>query len=166
MDLIVECAGSELFHAVAPKISGRLDPQSEREELVTRFFVYSDSYLDFRHDVRKFLDQHVVALNNSTDERMIANKRAEFQLVMEFIKDHLPGAFYRPGRTGVVPRVRFEAITVGTALALRTNPKRLSNDLSWLKSSEFSELVRTDASNSGPKLRGRIEFVRDKLLGH
>ncbi|RUV92411.1 hypothetical protein EOA88_08860, partial [Mesorhizobium sp. M5C.F.Ca.IN.020.14.1.1] len=63
------------------------------------------------------------------------------------------------------PRIRFEAIAVGTALALRSDPALRPPSDAWLRSKQFEELVRTDASNSAPKLRGRIEYVRDSLLG-
>lgn len=65
-----------------------------------------------------------------------------------------------------VPRIRFEALAVGAALALRKNPELSTNqDLSWLTSEEFIQHTRSDASNSKPKVKARIEYVRDKLLG-
>lgn len=60
--------------------------------------------------------------------------------------------------------MRFEAVSVGTNLALRQNSNISVSNLAWLETEEFKALVRTDASNSGPKLRARIEYVRDSLL--
>jgi hypothetical protein len=167
LDLVIECAASKLFLDVIPHIGGRSDSQSERQELVTRFFIYADRYMDFRHDVRKFLDARMVEFNKTLAPADLARMRGEFQSVMQFVHKRLPNAFYRTEKGKLVPRVRFEAIAVGTALALRQdpNPPQLA-DLNWLRSIEFEQLVRTDASNSAPKLRARIEFVRDHLLGN
>jgi hypothetical protein len=84
---------------------------------------------------------------------------------MRFVGEHYPRGFYRTQTGPVLPRVRFEAVAVGTALALRSRPTLRVRSLDWLRAPEFDELVRTDASNSGPKLRGRVEYVRDHLLG-
>jgi len=165
LDLVIECAASKLFSRVIPHIGGRSDSQSERQELVTRFLVYADRYMDFRHDVRKFLDARMVEFNKTLSSSELERMRNEFQSVMQFVLQHFPNAFYRSEKGKLVPRVRFEAVAVGTALALRQNPKLVVVDSAWLRSAEFEQLVRTDASNSAPKLRARIEYVRDHLLG-
>lgn len=165
LDLVIECAASPVFHEVTPQIAGRVDPESERQELVTRFFVYGKRYRDFRHDVRRFLDNTMVEFNETLSASDIAEMRAEFNQTMNFILRNYPKAFYREQKGRRVPRVRFEAVSVGTALALRQNTMPHVTGVEWLNSPEFAQLVRTDASNSGPKLRGRIEFVRNKLLG-
>jgi hypothetical protein len=60
--------------------------------------------------------------------------------------------------------VRFEAISVGTALALRENPNLTVQNVDWLSSDEFRIRTTSDASNNQGKLQGRIEYVRDQLL--
>jgi len=165
LDLVIECANSPAFHGVVPSISGGSDPRSERQELVTRFFVYAEKYLDFKHDVRRFLDFNMSKFNKTLSARQIADMHDEFQRTMHFIAQNFKRGFYRTESGKRVPRVRFEAVAVGTALALRKSPSLTVTNTSWLRSPEFDELVRTDASNSAPKLRGRIEFVRDRLLG-
>ena len=62
------------------------------------------------------------------------------------------------------PRIRFEALSVGIALALRQDPDLLPVSMGWLDSDEFKAHMRSDASNSKPKVISRIEFVRDNLL--
>lgn len=164
LDLILECANTNLFRAITPKISRASDPQSERQELVTRFFVYSDHYEEFTHDVRRFLDNHVIALNRHATNGDLERLNAEFVMTMEFVKNHYPHGFYRTEKSGTLPRVRFEAVAVGTCLALRAEPDVKPGDASWIWGNELGALVRTDASNSGPRLRQRIEYVRDHLL--
>ena len=60
--------------------------------------------------------------------------------------------------------MRFEAIAVGTNLALRENQKLVIKDAQWLESYEFKKWTTSDAANSKTKVKGRIEFVRDCLL--
>ena len=164
LSLILECADSILFKKLTPRITKASDANSERQELVTRFFIYSDHYKAFRHDVQKFLDSHLIDGNRTLSDADIARMSGEFERTMKFIEANYPNAFYRTDKAAVVPRVRFEAVAVGTCLALRTNQKLKVHGAEWLRGEEINKLVRTDASNSGPRLRTRIEFVRDKLL--
>jgi Protein of unknown function DUF262 len=165
LNLILECAATDVFKSLSPKISKAADPESERQELVTRFFIYSDQYVEFKHDVRRFLDQNVIRLNKTITAAQIHQKRNEFISTMKFVAANYPKAFYRGGKGGTLPRVRFEAVSIGTCLALRQNPNlKLKSAPDWIFGDELNALVRTHASNSGPRLRDRIEFVRNKLL--
>jgi hypothetical protein len=119
LDLILECAATPLFKSLSPRISKSADPESERQELVTRFFVYSDHYAEFKHDVRRFLDLEVIEQNKGISEEQVQQKRLEFNKTMTFIQANYPNAFYRGGKGGTLPRVRFEAVAVGTCLVAR-----------------------------------------------
>lgn len=55
-------------------------------------------------------------------------------------------------------------MAVGTALALKEDPSLAVPNVDWLFSKEFGMLTRSDASNSRPKVRNRLHFVRDNLL--
>lgn len=164
LDLVIEAASSKLFVDLTPHLGGKSDRQSERQELVTRFFIYSECYMEFSHDVRKFLDNKMVKFNKSLTTRDLDRYRKDFDRTMTFIRNYYPHAFYRSPTGRRVPRVRFEAVAVGTNLALRENPNVKVRNIRWFDTPEFATLVRTDASNSAPKLRGRIEYVRDNLL--
>jgi hypothetical protein len=164
LDLVVDCSRSDLFKELTGALGDKIDPASERQELVTRFFVYSNCYLEFRHDVRKFLDSKMIEFNENMSPDNVLQFRAEFDATLQFIRNHYPRAFFRGARSQRVPRVRFEAVAVGTNLALRANANLVPKTAHWLESTDFKSLVRTDASNSAPKLRARIEYVRDALL--
>jgi hypothetical protein len=164
LTLILECANSDLFKGLTPRISKASDASSERQELVTRFFVYSDNYQDFRHDVQRFLDNYLIHGNEHLKADDLNRMSKEFFDAMQFIQKHCPHAFYRTEKAGVLPRVRFEAVAVGVNLALRQMPDLNVKEFDWLWGDELNALVRTDASNSGPRLRTRIQFVRDMLL--
>ena len=61
-------------------------------------------------------------------------------------------------------RMRFEAISVGVALALRAYPNLEVKNVDWLNSEEFKVLTTSDASNNEGKLVARVEYVRDRLI--
>lgn len=177
LDLVLDCSERKTFKDLMPVPksqkrgkTGFSDPKkdqaSERQELVARFFVYLEHYHEFVHDVAKFIDKRFILFNRQmgTDVHLAQSKSWEFDRAIDFIAREMPRAFFRDN-ANQVPRVRFEAISVGTALALRTSPDLTDVDTAWLGSDDFAKLVRTDASNSGPKLKARIEFVRDRLLG-
>ncbi|MBZ9815787.1 DUF262 domain-containing protein [Mesorhizobium sp. CA7] len=166
LDLVIDCANREVFKLLAPGKGSRGNKnwESERQELVARFFVYSNYYKLFTHDVRRFIDSYFKKYNQGLTPNEASAMSAEFDRVMNFIADNSANAFFRNEKTQQVPRVRFEAISVGTCLALRERPELDSANFDWLDEPDFYQLVRTDASNSGPRLRSRIEFVRDKIL--
>lgn len=162
VDFIKECAENPLFRQLCP-ISPSLLKRREDEELVTRFFCYSDRYKSFKHDVDKFVDEFVSENRDAFDE---VRYRQEFEGMLQFVERYFPYGFAKAKSATSTPRVRFEAIAVGVNLARRERagliPGRLPS--SWIGSAEFTAQTTTHASNSGPRLRGRIEFVRDKLL--
>ncbi len=161
-DFIIECSNVEMFRTVCP-IPEKKMQRGEYEELVLRFFAYSESYLDFKHDVALFLDNYVKHKKNVFEK---AAMKDEFEKVISFVHDNFdPPYFARKGRDKATPRVRYEAIAVGVSLALKQNPTLSINNTQWLYSKEFKILTTSDASNNTDKLRSRIEFVRDCLLG-
>lgn len=161
-NFIIECSQSKLFRKVCP-IPDSKAQRGEYEELALRFFAYSNSYQNFKHDVAPFLDEYLKFQNKGFNRDAL---KLDFDTVMEFVeKNFEPPYFARKGRDNATPRVRFEALSVGIYLAIKQNPNLELNDLSWLESDEFKYHTTSDASNNQGKLKTRIEFVRDCLLG-
>jgi hypothetical protein len=163
-DFILICAKDPKFRELCP-LSLERERREEYEELVLRYFAYSDSYLTFQHDVEKFLNKYFKANKESFDKSKL---KKQFDQMIRFAEVSLPYGFKKTQTAKTTSRVRFEALACGITLAQRTNPKLIVKPGTidpWLKSSEFLDLVTSDASNSRPKLKSRIEFVRDKLLG-
>ncbi|NUF34843.1 hypothetical protein HUN19_12690, partial [Acinetobacter oleivorans] len=73
--------------------------------------------------------------------------------------------FKKNEKNNDVAKIRFEAISIGTSLALAEELIPICKDITWLTSSTFSNLTRSDASNSRPKLIDRTFFVKNKILG-
>lgn len=161
---IVECSQLEIFRKVCP-IPENKAKRGEYEEMALRFFAYAESYQNFKHDVAPFLDEYLKTKNKGFDRDVMA---ADFERVMLFAEQYLPYPYFaRKGRDKATPRVRFEALSVGIYLALKQNPdiEPTPEELHWIDSDEFKKLTTSDASNNQGRLTGRIEFVRDCLLG-
>lgn len=160
MNFVKECASNILFKQLCP-MSEVILKRREDEELILRFFAYSESYRKFKHDVQEFLDDFVKKHRNSFDKTRFER---EFTRMLEFVERYFPYGFAKASNSRATPRVRFEAIAVGVNLALRENPSLAPRNMDWLESQEFLEHITTHASNSSTRLAGRIEFVRDRLI--
>lgn len=160
MKFIIECAKDPLLEQLCPLSKNMID-RRQREELVLRFFTYSERLDDFRHDVDNFLDKYVADQDDDFDKDRL---HREYVAMLQFVERHFPGGFAKSKTAKATPRVRFEALSVGVNLALREYPDLSPRNMDWLDSPEFKDHTTTHASNSLPKLKGRIEYVRTQLL--
>lgn len=161
-NFVIDCAKSEIFRKVCP-IPEQKANRGEYEELALRYFAYSKSYLNFKHNVAPFLDEYLKEQNKGFNKEAL---RADFDSMIHFVETFFePPYIARKGRDKATPRVRFEAISVGVHLALLQNPNIVPSNFDWLESDEFKRHTTTDASNNQGKLKERVEFVRDCLLG-
>ena len=159
---LTECARFALFNELVP-LSEVAIRRREREELVLRFFAYLEGYEQFQHSVVEFLDEYVKSKNqNGFDKESL---RSEFEGMLQFVKDYFPTGFRKADTHNRTSRIRFEALAVGVALALREQPNLQLGDTSWLYAPEFKKFTTSDASNSRTKVKRRIEYVRDHMLG-
>lgn len=164
-DVIQPCAKTPLFIEICP-LSKRSVDRAEHYEFVLRFFAYADNYMRFEKEVGLFLSEYLQERNTNGNALAFETDRHQFNVVLEFVKNYFPNGFRRSPTHTSVPRIRFEAIAVGVALALRIQPNLVPSDvIPWLESEEFMKHTRSDASNSKPKVVNRIHFVRDNLLG-
>ena len=160
MTFIAACAENILFNELCP-MSETMKRRYEDSDLVLRFFAYLNNYRHFKHSVVKFLDDFVKSYEKEFEQTYFEN---EFNNMLQFVKCYFPFGFAKSQNAKTVPKVRFEAISVGVALALRVNPRLTPSTMGWLDSDEFKTHTTTHASNSAPRVAGRIEYVRDALL--
>lgn len=159
--IIEELAEYPKFNKLCP-LSDAAKKKREREEFVLRFFAYLNNYQNFGQRVDLFLNEYLEGHNNNEiDKEKMKN---EFYKMLDFVDKYIPNGFSKG--TGYVrtPRIRFEAISVGVALALRKKSDLVPKPMEWLDSEEFKKYTTSDASNSKPKVIARIEYVRDQLL--
>jgi hypothetical protein len=167
LHFVEELARDQRFRRLAP-LSPASIKRRDYDELVVRFFAYADNYNNFERSVIDFVNEYIDSQEGFDPATDGARMRAEWDRVMEFVEQNFSYGFRKGPNNNRTPRVRFEAIAVGTALALRENPGLSPNPreiTSWAYGSEFNNLVASDGANSRPRLVARIEYVRDKLLG-
>lgn len=175
IELVDELAADNRFGKLAP-ISAARAKRFERQELVARFFAFSESYKKFgTPEVGKVVTDFIDAYSASMNEKMAAEGKAgatetelrtRWNSVMEFVGKYFPTGFTKSFGSKSTPRVRFDAIAVGSWLALRDKPGLKPEGVEkWLASPEFREQTGSDAANNRERVIGRIEFVRDALLG-
>jgi uncharacterized protein with ParB-like and HNH nuclease domain len=166
MDFIAECTEKPLFRKLCP-VSKDAKKRYEGMELVLRFFAFSNNYDNFVHRVDEFLDEYTKVHQNSFD-RVLFEK--EFDDMLSFVEEHFEYGFRKSRNAQSVPRARFEAISVGAILALRTNPAVKPAILTeWSnidieEGKDFKYHTTTHSSNTKKRVVGRIEYVRDMIL--
>lgn len=148
----------------------------EHEEFILRFFAYRDRYQHFGQRNDGSVDNSVVGFlndyieNMSSEDTFTENAKNELRKcffdMLDFVEKNFAHDFRKSATAKVVTRIRFEAIAVGSSLALQECPELKPNDTSWAYTDkDFLIMIRSDASNSKPKIINRIEFVKNKLLG-
>jgi len=164
MSVIEELAKEDKFNELCP-FSEALKRRREPEEFVLRFFAYLNNYQNFERRVNLFLNEYLEK-NNENKVEDFNKMKSEFYRMLDFVDIYFsPRGFAKKKGHVRTPRIRFEAISVGVALALRENSDLKPSSMDWLDSEEFKEYTTSDASNSRPKVIKRIEYVRDQLLG-
>jgi len=186
MDLVVELASEPKFVELTP-ISQSLIDQREREELATRFFAYLNSFDPmlqdgqgdipaYKEEPSRFFFAFVKAMNDRIAAEQeggdhsptAAAMRTDFANALNFVEATSPHGFTKSDTGKQVPRVRFESIAVGAALALRSDATiadRVTDITPLLDSADFSEATRSDAANVKSKLLTRLRLTRNWLLG-
>lgn len=161
-NLVLELKDDKLFRSICP-IPVKKAERGEYEELILRFLIYSDSYLEFNHDVANFLNEKLKFKNESDFDR--EHYLSAFNKMATFISLYFQNGFRKAVNSGSTPRVRFEAISIGVYLALKEDPDLEHPNMEWLDSKGFKIQTTSDSSNNPDRLKDRVEFVRDGLLG-
>lgn len=154
-----ECSSHPLFikHTF---FTEKVKKRGEAEELIIRFFAFSDNYLSFKAGMNIFLNDYTEKMNKNFDRDRMWN---EFDRMLKFVDSHITIGFKKNEDSQKTPRVRFEAISVGINLALRNKPNLIPKNIAFLDSKEFIQLVTGGSHNSPSNVRTKIEFVRDKI---
>jgi hypothetical protein len=175
-DLIRELAENAKFVAATPMSKKSID-QREREELVTRFFAYLEGwetsngrFPNYQDRPKKYLYDYLKSANDgaSNDPALLDKMRAEFEDMLDRVQQLFPNGFRKNATAKTVPRVRFEAIATGTALALRQDANLAVTSeqvVARMAEKNFDEIVVSDGANIRSKLEGRIDLVRSILVG-
>jgi hypothetical protein len=168
MTLIIDLAKTPAFTALAP-VSEKLLKQREHEELVTRFFSYSDGLDGYKDRPSEFLFNYIKKMNAGMEAspQLADTYRQRFTRMLDFVGATFPNGFRRAPKGTATPRARFESISLGSHLALEAAPHLQGNPPgidTWIGSKEFADITGGDGANAIARLQGRMNFVRNKLL--
>ena len=169
LDLVISLAKEPTFVKLAP-LSDKLLLEREREELVTRFFAYGDGLEGYKDRVSAFLFTYTKKMNKHFEHNPadIESYRQRFMDMIDFVSRNFPSGFRKTLKGKATPRSRFEAIAIGSYLALQERPEIANQSIEveeWLNSKDFTKVTGADGANAIGRLRARIHFVRDRLLG-
>lgn len=166
-----ECVKDPLFNELAPRTQITED-RYEGFELVSRFFAYYDNYKNnyesYTGNVTQYIDEYVEKQNKNVaqNEEIIVECKKNFNEMLIYAEKILGKRGFRKSLTSKsTPRARFEALSIGIAVALQERPDLPIRDITnWIDSEEFAKCTKSDAANNKTKLVSRINFVKDKLL--
>lgn len=162
IELLNELSQSANFHKVVlvPKARAK---DGTRQDFVLRLFAFADRYASFDHSVHDFLLEYCSAASREPE---VESRRRQFHAVFGFLAHTFPNGIKR-GTQHITPVNLYEAVSVGALLALRERPDLEPPEptaVDWLTSDELRALT-TGATNDRKRVRGRIEFCRDRFLG-
>lgn len=170
-DFLEHCVKIPKFNELAPRTKITED-RYEGFELVSRFFAYLDNYENnfqgYTGNVTQYIDNYVKKQNQLAEknEEIISSCRKRFLSMLDYAEKILgKRGFRKTLASKSTPRARFEALSIGIALALKEDPSLPKREISsWIDGEEFAKCTRSDAANNKSKLFGRIDFVKNKLL--
>jgi len=160
-DFIYECSQNPLFIELT-SFTSRTIKRGEPQELILRYFAYTENLDSYNGYVNQFLDAFNKRMNEGFDRKKL---ETEFNLMLKFVKANFPNGFLKAKNHTSTPRVRFEAIAVGVTLALRINQNPPRNITGWIDSKEFNSQVTGSSTNTPVRLKARISYVKDRILG-
>lgn len=167
-DFIYKLSKNELYVKLTP-IARWLVNRQEREELLLRFFAFSEWYPAFSDSkgISKQLDDYMKEKNAGFNDIIEQKMTEKFEKTMEFVDKCYPYGFAKNANAKQVARPYFEALSVGAYLALCENPELTI-------SKEKSEEILTDANfltsvsgryqtHKAKTIRARIDYVKNGL---
>ncbi|HGL4164807.1 DUF262 domain-containing protein [Citrobacter koseri] len=166
-NVITPCSINPLFSQLAP-LSDRKRSNGDHRELVLRFFAYLNNLENYKGYVAPFIDEYLNEQAETVTEDQVIGYINDFNQMLSFVEQHFPIGFKKTPTSKTTPRARYEAIAVGTALALKNTPNLSAPAepvVDWLFNEEFETIVTADSANNTTQLKNRIFYVRDKLLG-
>ena len=169
--LVAAAAGSGKTAVLVERVIRLLDETDIDKMLVVTFT--NAAAANMKQGIHKALTQKLEETDDASAKEHYArqlsllpgaNITTMHAFCSKFVREHFEFGFAKSQNATTTPRVRFEAISVGVALALKEQPELSVDNVDWIHSPEFKEHTTSDASNNEGKLVARVEYVRDQLL--
>ncbi|NWB51929.1 DUF262 domain-containing protein [Pseudomonas sp. F8002] len=129
------------------------------EEYVLRYMAYLYNYENFEKSVKGFLNDY---MKDNSDKALPAKKLVLFKKVLAVLAVAFPNGLSR-GQSTITPANLFEAISVGTALAIEAGAVIDVQKLKNLVADAELKKITTAGTNNKRMVTGRIHYVRDYL---
>lgn len=167
-DYLYKLSQNPLYVKLTP-IAKWLEKRQEREELLLRFFAFSEWYPSFSDSkgIAKQLDDYMKEKNAIFDENIEKEMNEKFNMTMEFVDKYYPYGFAKNEKARQVARPYFEALSVGAYLALKDNPELTISEEN-VRNILIDEKFITSVSgryqtHRAKTIRARIDYVQDGL---
>jgi len=172
-DFIYEkCATNKVFRGNI-HLSKTVINRQEHEELILRFFAlihYYPKYHQFSRNVSNTLDSYMKHMNESATAERLDELYSSFESMVNFVVDNFEFGFSKKDHADV-SRIYFEAISIGTHLALEQIPnlklsrKIMANDLLGdRRSRSYKAIVGTNETHSTENILLRINAVKELIV--
>lgn len=175
-DFIIDEAKSEQFKKICP-INKYFENRREEEELLLRFFAFSDCYPNFKavesKGVARYLDEYLEKQNMRFTEEEKSVKRNALKKLVDFIAIAYPNqGFAKKVGTQGISKPYFEAIAVGAYLALKENPnicRAIPCSLIVDKDNRnefFKSIEGRYKTHTAQKILSRIDIAKNAFLNN
>jgi uncharacterized protein with ParB-like and HNH nuclease domain len=159
-EFIKELSQDQAFRSVV-KMTENAERSGSYEELVLRFFAYFEDRDYFVHSVTGFLNKYME--NKTKTFKNKSHLKKIFTESFAAMKKALPDGIVRGSRKNITPVVLYEAIAVGTAVAIADGRKIHAKVLQSLLDDKELKKLTTGATNNKKMVLDRIEFVSGKF---
>ena len=153
---IVEYSQNPVFDEVIPFL--KKQSKNNIENLILKFFAYSDNYLKFKGNTNKFLDNYLKHKNENGFDKKIYKERLNntIKFTQKYIINDLNYTNYEKSF-----KIPFYALLVSVDLALQQNPNL---KLTTLNSDELKQVIKSTSLSKG--IIRIIKLIRDSLLNN
>jgi hypothetical protein len=177
-NFIIDLSTDSVFKKLCP-ISHYFKGRREEEELILRFFAFSEAFPDFslfgmnleRDGVARFLDNYLDKKNKTATQAEFDNKKSDFMKMLQFVGKTFPNkGFAKNAIADGISRPYFEAIAIGSHFAIKEKPNLIVNNTNWSipnknKANDFFKILSGRYHTHKPnKIRERINYVKSQLL--
>lgn len=159
-EFIKELAEDPAFRSVV-KMTDNAERSGSYEELVLRFFAYLEDRSLFVHSVKGFLNKYMEKKTKSFKNK--THMKKAFNETFSLLQKSLPDGIVRGVRKNITPVVLYEAISVGTAVAISEGKNVKSAALLRLLNDNDLKSLTTGATNTKKMVLERIDFVSGRL---
>lgn len=159
-DFIKELSAHPSFRSVV-KMTENAERSGSYDELVLRFFAYLEDRDKFVHGVTEFLNKYMERKTKAFKNK--SQLKGIFISTFDAIDAALPDGIVRGVRKNVTPVVLYEAVSVGTAVAISEGRTINAGALVNLLNDKQLKRLTTGATNTKKMVLDRIELVSTRV---